>query len=56
MFSDPLKLLPLGVCLVAAVGLLTHTMTANEVMGLLTLAGAGHSAISAVNNVNPPKQ
>lgn len=55
MFSDPLKLLPLGICVVAAVGLLTHTMGTSEIMLLLAAAGVIHPAISAVNNVNPPK-
>ena len=55
MFSDPLKLIPLLICVIAGAGLMTGKLTPNEVIGMLTVAGISHTAISSVNNVNPPK-
>ena len=51
--SDPMKLIPLAICLIAAIGLWTGRMSVNEAVGLLVAAGIIHPAISAVNNVNP---
>ena len=56
MFSDPLKLIPLAICAIAATGLFTGYMTVEQAVGLLSVAGMGHAGISAFNNVNPPKE
>ena len=55
MFSDPLKLIPLLICVIAGAGLLTGKLSVNEAIGMLTVAGIVHPAISAINNVNGPK-
>jgi hypothetical protein len=52
--QDPLKLLPLAICLIAAIGLFTGKMSVNDAVGLLVAAGILHPAISAINNRNPP--
>jgi hypothetical protein len=55
MFSDPLKLIPF----VAYIGIFTclamKAITVNEAMLLLGATGAGHTLISSLSNVNPPK-
>lgn len=52
-FSDPLKLIPFAICVIAAVGMWTHQMTVRDVVDLLVAAGIIHTGVSAVNNVNP---
>jgi hypothetical protein len=53
MFSDPLKLLPfIGyVGIFALLGL--NKITFDQAVVMFGLCGAGHAAISSVNNVNP---
>ena len=53
MFSDPLKLIPLAMTLIAGIGMWTGKMDSKDVLGILVAAGAIHSGISATNNVNP---
>lgn len=55
MFSDPLKLIPLVICLGAVVGLCLGRLNPTEATTMIGLAGAAHATISAINNVNPPK-